>query len=127
MFRRLPLAYVLMASGVYVIAPTPDELIIHPFIGSLLSRYLNVSIQTGIIMSIEATFSIGFAFLLSSIVIGRTKILDELSRKIAENVAQLSRYISIGLTRVPDLPDGYEAKQNEGLCMLMASPLEHID
>ena len=127
MLRRLPLAFTLMTYGVYIIVPTPDELVFHPLMGSFLSRNLNISIQMGVIISAGAYFAIGFAFLASSIIIGGTLVLDELSRRITENVANLSRYISFNLTCRTDLLDGYEAKYNEGFCVLAASPSEHFD
>ncbi len=125
--RRLPLAFALMASGVYIIVPTPDELVLHPLTGCLLSRYLNVSIQTGVIMSIGAYLVIGFAFLVSSIVIGGTVVLDELNRRMAERGAHLSRYISVSLTYVPEPGDVLGVRLNEGACVLAASPFERFD
>lgn len=127
MSRRLPLAFALMASGVYIIVPTPDELVLHPLMGCLLSRYLNVSIQTGVILSIGAYFVIGFAFLVSSIVIGGTVVLDELNHRMTERGARLSRYISISLTHVPEPGDGRGVKHSEGACVLAASPFERFD
>ena len=125
--RRLPLAFALMASGVYIIVPTPDELVLHPLTGCLLSRYLNVSIQTGVIMSVGAYFVIGFAFIVSSIAIGGTVVLDELSRRMVERGARLSRYISVSLTYVPEPGDGRGAGHSEGACVLAASPFERFD
>jgi hypothetical protein len=125
--RRLPLAFALMASGVYIIVPTPDELVVHPLTGCLLSRYLHVSIQTGVMLSVGAYLSIGFAFIVSSIVIGGTVILDELNRRMAEEGAHLGRYISVSLTYVPEPGDRRGVKYSEGASVLAASPFERFD
>ena len=125
--RRLPLAFVLMASGVYIIVPTPDELVLHPLMGCLLSRYLNVSIQVGVIMSVGVYLVIGFAFLVSSIVIGGTVVLDELNRRMAERGANLGRYISVSLTHVPEPGDGRGVMRSEGAYVLAASTFERFD
>ena len=125
--RRLPLAFALMASGVYIIVPTPDELVVHPLMGCFLSRYLNVSFQTGVMLSIGTYLVIGFAFIVSSIVIGGTVILDELNRRMAEEGAHLSRYISVSLTYVPEPGDRRGVKYSEGASVLAASPFERFD
>ena len=125
--RRLPLAFALMASGVYIIAPTPDELVVHPLMGCLLSRYLNVSVQTGVMLSIGAYLVIGFAFLVSSVVIGGTVILDELNRRMAEEGAHIGRYVSVNLTHVPELGGGRGVRYSEGASVLAASSFERFD
>ena len=61
--RRLLLAYALVALGVYILLPTPDELVIHPTVAGLLYLIFRIPLEIGFILSFFAYRSVGaFAF-----------------------------------------------------------------
>ncbi|MFH2111721.1 MAG: hypothetical protein ABIJ47_10745 [Candidatus Bathyarchaeota archaeon] len=82
MMRRLPLSFALLAVGIYIVVPTPDEILIHPFMGYMLSKAFNTSFKTGIIWSCTIYVSIGLIFLASSLLLGGRIILHEINSKI---------------------------------------------
>ena len=93
MIRRVPLSFALLAVGLYIVVPTPDEILIHPFMGYMLSKAFNTSIKTGIIWSCTAYISIGILFLASSLLLGGRIILHELNSKIYAGTSTIIRGI----------------------------------
>jgi hypothetical protein len=93
MMRRVPLSFALLTIGLYIVVPTPDELLIHPFTGYILSRAFNTSIKTGIIWSCTAYNSIGILFLASALLLGGRIILHELNSKIHAGASTIIRGI----------------------------------
>lgn len=83
MMRRIPLSFALMAVGIYIVIPTPDELLIHPFMGYLFSMAFNVNLQTGILWSCTFYVTLGVMFLAGSIIIGGRTIICELNNKVS--------------------------------------------
>jgi len=82
MMRRVPLSFALLAVGIYIVVPTPDEILIHPAIGYILSKAFNTSLQVGIIWSCTMYIGIGILFLASSLLLGGRIIMHEINSKI---------------------------------------------
>lgn len=114
MTGRTPLSFALMAVGIYIVAPTPDELLIHPITGYVISRAFNVSLQTGVVWSCTAYISIGLLFLASSLLLGGRIILSELDMRVHEGAARIVK----NLEETPS--QALESREYEFICTVEA-------
>jgi membrane protein DedA with SNARE-associated domain len=92
MMRRLPLAFALMALAIYIIVPTPDELVL-PFLGYVFAQIFNIGIQTAVVWSFVAYLCLGFILLASSILIGGGVILKDLKKKLNDRRSPRSKWV----------------------------------
>jgi len=93
MMRRMPLSFALMAVGIYIVVPTPDEILVHPFLGYMFSKAFNVNLQIGIMWSCTLYVSIGVMFLAGSIILGGRTIISELNNKLHSSTGIIIRGI----------------------------------
>lgn len=91
MTNRTHLSFALMAAGIYMVAPTPDELLVHPLMGYVISRAFDVSFQTGVVWSCTVYIVIGLIFLATSLLLGGRVILCELDTRVHEGAALIAR------------------------------------
>jgi len=123
--RSLPLAFALMAYGVYIIVPTPDELAIHPITGYLFTRTFNVSIQTGVLWSIGLYNALGFVLLALSLALGGRVVLDRLTGSVAQQCSQARLIFSSSVLHKTSLDA--KVSRSESVCVLAGSSLELFD
>ena len=107
MKERLAFSLALLGVALFVIIPTPDEMLIHPTIGYLLSSTFNMSIQSGIIWSIILYDGLGFLILLASIALGGEHVLKELNTRIDDKKSHLIEYINKTGPRILNLAEKY--------------------
>ena len=107
MKERLAFSLALMGVALFVIIPTPDEMLIHPTIGYLLSHTFNTSLQSGIIWSIILYDGLGFLILLVSIALGGEYVLNELNTRIADKKINFIRSINKTGSRITYLAGKY--------------------
>lgn len=97
MDRNIPLAIALMMSGFFMVIPTPDELLIHPFIGYIYTILFNIDLKTGIIWSIISYNCLGVLMMLISIIIGGRYVLTELNTQINVQANKLSEQLKYNI------------------------------
>ncbi|MFH1179466.1 MAG: hypothetical protein V1710_03810 [Candidatus Bathyarchaeota archaeon] len=125
MDRRLPLALTLMMSGVFMVVPTPDELLIHPFIGYAYTRIFNIDLKTGIILSIISFNALGLFMILISLIIGGRFVLVELNNQMSQQGKKLGEQLNS--LRVSSYPINYTEYNSEGLGILADLKYELFD
>ncbi len=116
MNRRLPLALTLMMSGVFVVVPTPDELLIHPFIGYAYTIIFNIDLKTGIIWSIISYNTLGLFMILISLIIGGRFVLVELNNQMSQQGKKLGEQLNS--LRLNTYPINYTEYHRESLEIL---------
>ena len=79
--RRVALSSFLLASSLYILLPTPDELFIYPVFGFFLAYVLHIPFVYGVLLSIIIYRSIGAAGLLGALIIGGKTIYYTLKEK----------------------------------------------
>ena len=125
MDRRLPLALTLMMSGVFMVVPTPDELLIHPFIGYAYTRIFNIDLKTGIIWSIISYNTLGLFMILISLIIGGRFVLVELNNQMSQQGKKLGEQLNS--LRLNTYPINYTEYNSEGLGILADLKYELFD
>ncbi len=126
MNRRLPLALTLMMSGVFIVVPTPDELLIHPFIGYAYTRIFNIDLKTGIIWSIISFNALGLFMILISLIIGGRFVLVELNNQMSQQGKKLGEQLKNSL-RFNTYPINYTEYNSESLEILADLKYELFD
>ncbi len=116
MNRRLPLALTLMMSGVFIVVPTPDELLIHPFIGYAYTIIFNIDLKTGIIWSIISYNTLGLFMILISLIIGGRFVLVELNNQMSQQGKKLGDQLNS--LRLNTYPINYTEYHSESLEIL---------
>jgi hypothetical protein len=84
-------------SGIFVVIPTPDELLIHPFIGYIYSILFGIDLKTGIIWSIVSYNSLGCLMILAAIIIGGKYVLIELNTQLSAQGRKLGEQMRYNL------------------------------
>jgi hypothetical protein len=69
-FKRLVFSTFLLGLGIYILLPTPDELIIHPVLGFFFSYLLGINIIYGLLLSALFYRIFGSACVFGAIVLG---------------------------------------------------------
>ena len=72
----------LLGLSLYILLPTPDEIIIHPIFGLLISNSLKLPSHYGIFVSIVSYRIMGSIFLVTAIFIGGKPICQKLKENI---------------------------------------------
>jgi len=83
--RRIAFSIFLLTLSLYILFPTADEIIIHPLFGLFLSQVLNLPLVYGVLLSIVIYRGIGFACLLSSLLIGGKPIYYKLKERLEKS------------------------------------------
>jgi hypothetical protein len=74
--RRIVISAFLLGLGVYILLPTPDEIIIHPTLGLLLSYVLNINIAFGVLLSVIIYRGIGSICILCAILLSGNLLIN---------------------------------------------------
>ena len=93
MYRRLPLAFALMVTGLFMFVPTPDELLIHPCSGYVISKLFNMDFKSGVLWSIGVYNGIGVVFVLLSILLGGKVVIAELNVRVEEQKSKIEKIL----------------------------------
>lgn len=80
--RRIAISIALLGLGVYILLPTPDEIIIHPAFGFLLSYALNTNIAYGVLLSVIIYRGIGCLCILCAILLGGKSAFKQLIERL---------------------------------------------
>ena len=72
----------MLGLGVYILYPTPDELLIHPIFGLLLSQVFGVPYYIGVLLSIVIYRVVGVACLGAALATGGKPIYRKLKEKL---------------------------------------------
>ena len=89
--RRVAFSISLLALSLYILLPTADEIIIHPVLGMFLANALKLPLIYGVFLSIIIYRGIGFAFLLSALLIGGKPIYCKLKERVRKKTKSLGR------------------------------------
>lgn len=80
--RRFAFSVSLLALSMYILLPTPDEIIIHPLLGWFLTNILNLPLIYGLMLSIIIYRSLGFTLLAVALLIGGKPIYYKLKERM---------------------------------------------
>ncbi len=81
MLRKVALSTVLLGFSLYILLPTPDELIIYPTVGFFLSFTMHMPFLYGVLLTMVIYRVVGVASLLGSLFIGGKPIYCLLKEK----------------------------------------------
>ncbi len=82
LLRRVAFSVSLLALSVYILLPTADEIIIHPILGLFLANILNLPLVYGVFLSIIIYRGLGFACLVSALIIGGKPVYCKLKERM---------------------------------------------
>ncbi len=74
----------MLASSLYILLPTADEIFIHPAFGLFLSYVLQIPLVYGVLLSIIIYRTIGLGCLLGALLIGGRPIYGKLKESLAK-------------------------------------------
>ncbi len=72
----------LMVVGIYIIIPTPEEIVIHSTIAIFLSKTLKVTVSWGVILSAVIYRSLGLISLAVGLILGGEAALRRLKKRM---------------------------------------------
>lgn len=74
----------MLATSLYILLPTADEILIHPAFGLFLSYVLGVPLVYGVFLSIIIYRAIGFGCLIVALLTGGRPIYGKLKESLAK-------------------------------------------
>jgi len=80
--KRVSVALVLLGLSLYILVPSPDEIIIHPSLGLLLSQIFGLPFASGILLSAILYRVVGVGCLLSALLLGGRPIFQKLKARL---------------------------------------------
>jgi hypothetical protein len=83
--RRVAFSTFLLATALYILLPTADEIVIHPVFGLFLSYALHVSFAYGVLLSFIIYRAVGVVCLLGALLIGGKPIYNKLKERFRKN------------------------------------------
>jgi hypothetical protein len=83
--RRVAFSTFLLATALYILLPTADEIVIHPVFGLFLSYALHVSFVYGVLLSFIIYRAVGVVCLLGALLIGGKPIYNKLKERFRKN------------------------------------------
>jgi hypothetical protein len=83
-FKKIFFSTVMLATSIYIIVPTADEIIIHPTFGLFLSYTLNLPYVYGVLLSIIIYRALGLVCLAVAILVGGKPAYFLLREKMAK-------------------------------------------
>lgn len=124
MYRRLPLAFSLMVTGLFIVLPTPEDFIIHPCSGYVLSKLFNIDFKSGILLSMGVYNGIGVVLVLLSILIGGKVVIADLNIRIEEQSSKFGRILTSFSLQKKTLP---RLNRFEEECAVACTSLDKFD
>jgi hypothetical protein len=85
--RRVAFSAILLGIGIYIWLPTPDEIIIYPVLGFLLSYFFHTGLVYGVLLSMIIYRGIGTICLLTALLIGGKPIYYKLKERLKRKKA----------------------------------------
>ena len=82
LLRMVAFSVSLLALSLYILLPTADEIIIHPIFGLFLANAFNLPLVLGVFLSIIIYRGVGFACLLSALLIGGKPMYCKLKERV---------------------------------------------
>ena len=79
--RKVASLTFLFSTAVYILLPTPDELVIYPVLGLFFSYAFHMSFIYGVLLSMVIYRGVGVARLLGTLLIGGKPIYIKLKKK----------------------------------------------
>ncbi|MGQ9720963.1 MAG: hypothetical protein ACUVXA_06520 [Candidatus Jordarchaeum sp.] len=79
--KRVIVASVLLGVSLYILLPSPEEIIIHPALGLLLSQVFVLPYFSGIILSVTIYRVVGVGCLLFALLLGGGPIYQKLKTR----------------------------------------------
>jgi hypothetical protein len=83
--RRVAFSTFLLATALYILLPTADEIVIHPVFGLFLSYALHMSFVYGVLLSFIIYRAVGVVCLLGALLIGGKPIYNKLKERFRKN------------------------------------------
>jgi len=80
--RRVAFSAILLGIGIYIWLPTPDEIIIYPVLGVLLSYFFHTGLVYGVLLSMIIYRGLGTVCLLTALLIGGKPIYYKLKERL---------------------------------------------
>jgi hypothetical protein len=82
--RKVAFPAFMLATSLYILLPTADEIFIHPAFGWFLSYVLQIPLVYGVLLSIIIYRLVGFACLMVALVFGGKPIYERLKLSLAK-------------------------------------------
>jgi hypothetical protein len=82
--RKVAFSAFMLATSLYILLPTADEIFIHPAFGLFLSYVLQIPLIYGVFLSIIIYRTIGLGCLLVALVIGGRPIFNKFKESLAK-------------------------------------------
>ena len=82
--RKVAFSTFLLASSLYILLPTPDELVIYPVLGLTLSLGLHMPLVYGVLFAMIIYRGLGVTCLLNALIIGGKPIYYKLKERLAK-------------------------------------------
>jgi hypothetical protein len=84
--RKFAYSAFLLSTGLYILLPTPDELVIYP-VGALFFSYaFHIPILYGVLLTMIIYRSVGVASLLGALLVGGKSIYCKLKQKFGNRI-----------------------------------------
>ncbi len=84
-FRKVAFPAFMLATGLYILLPTADEIIIHPTLGWLLAYALHTSYVEGVLLSVIIYRLIGIVCLSVALLVGGKPVYQKFKEKLLKN------------------------------------------
>ena len=81
--RRVAFSIFLLGVGLYIWFPTPDEIVIYPVLGFVLSFLLHVPLIYGVLLSMFIYRGIGSGFLAGALMVGGKQAYRKMKERFA--------------------------------------------
>lgn len=85
-FKKIVFSAAMLATSLYILLPTADEIFIHPTFGLFLAYLFNLPYVYGVLFSVIIYRLVGLACLLSALFIGGKSTYYALKEKLARKL-----------------------------------------
>ena len=80
--RKVAFSVSLLVLSIYILLPTPDEIVIHPILGFFLANLFNLNLIYAVLLSVVVYRAVGLACLLAALLIGGKPIYHKLKERM---------------------------------------------
>ncbi len=84
MEKNISIAIILMGVSLFIMLPTPDEVIIYPVLGFIISNLFNVPFVEGALITVIGYHTVGILCMTGSFMLGGKQMLEKLRVDIRE-------------------------------------------
>jgi hypothetical protein len=84
MEKNISIAIILMGVSLFIILPTPDEIVIYPAFGFILSKLYNMPFIQGAVLTVIGYHTVGVLCMSGSLLLGGKQMLEKLREGIRE-------------------------------------------